>query len=382
MSDSHEKNRAAHGVPPGEDKRRDFLKTVGIGGVSLGLGAVAGGPAIAFVAYPIFNTTVSGSGGFVKVGKSDAFKEGHPVKVDLFADKRDAWNRIVKVKVGSAWVMREGTSFARIAGVPAPRLRRRFRRGPSRSSSARATTRRFQPVGKVEGGPAPRRMDTLEFEEKEDWSRFGISASGRASRKERSSDEGGPRLARRAHRGSRALGGLANEQVPEARAPLRIRQRVDVPVHATGRARHPARDLLQRVRDRRVGEHRYLNDQVTAGWFLRGSPSRFSAMVDRTAFHFLQTVIAGAIGARASSTGSRARHGRPGAGFCAHRLSAALGPEGLLGNAGRHRDHGERARRRAAARAASGRAEYGNPRLTRFYALHVFVLPTGSASRS
>ncbi|HVW30534.1 MAG TPA: Rieske (2Fe-2S) protein [Polyangiaceae bacterium] len=165
MSDSHEKNREAHGVPPGEDTRRDFLKTVGIGGISLGLGAVAGAPGIAYVAYPIFHATVSGSGGFVKIGKSDNFKEGKPAKVDIFADKRDAWNRIVKVRVGSAWVMREGGKLRAYSTV-CPHL------GCAVDFDSDVTKFKcpchhstFNLDGKVEGGPAPRGMDELELEE-------------------------------------------------------------------------------------------------------------------------------------------------------------------------------------------------------------------------
>src|SRR5262245_52957660 len=120
MSDAHDQNRAgkpAHAAPSAEDPRRDFLKTIGIGGIGLGLAAVAGGPAVAYVAYPIFHATVEGSGAFVKIGKSESFKAGQPVKVDLFADKRDAWNRIIKVKVGSAWVLRDGDKLRAYSSV-------------------------------------------------------------------------------------------------------------------------------------------------------------------------------------------------------------------------------------------------------------------------
>jgi menaquinol-cytochrome c reductase iron-sulfur subunit len=167
MSDAHEKNRAPHAAPSGDDTRRDFLKTVGIGGIGLGLGAVAGAPAVAYVAYPIFNVTVSGSGGFVKVGKSEAFKADQPVKVDLFADKRDAWNRILKVKVGSAWILRQGDKLQAYSSV-CPHL------GCAVDYDSDVTKFKcpchhstFTLDGKVEGGPAPRPMDALELEEKD-----------------------------------------------------------------------------------------------------------------------------------------------------------------------------------------------------------------------
>ena len=155
-----------HHAPP-EDSRRDFLKTVGIGGIGVGLVAVAAAPAGAYVVYPLFHATVSGSGGFVKVGKSTSFKAGTPVKVDLFADKRDAWNRIVKVKVGSAWVLREGDGLRAYSTV-CPHLGCAVDYEPDVTKfKCPCHHSTFTRDGKVEGGPAPRAMDQLELEEKD-----------------------------------------------------------------------------------------------------------------------------------------------------------------------------------------------------------------------
>lgn len=155
-------------APSGEDSRRDFLKTVGLGGLSVGLGAVVAAPALVYIGYPLGHTTVSGADGFVKVGKLEAFKQGQPTKVDVFADKRDAWNRIIKVKVGSAWVVREGDKLRAYSTV-CPHLGcavdyegdlGKFKCPCHKSVFSTAD-------GKVEGGPAPRPMDELEVEEKD-----------------------------------------------------------------------------------------------------------------------------------------------------------------------------------------------------------------------
>jgi menaquinol-cytochrome c reductase iron-sulfur subunit len=150
-----------------EEARRDFLKTIGIGGLGLGLGAAVAAPAGAYVAYPLKHVTVSGSVGFVPIGRSERFKAGQPTKVDVFADKRDAWNRIIKVKVGSAWVLREGTELKAYSSV-CPHL------GCAVDFDTDATKFKcpchhstFTLGGKVEGGPSPRAMDALELEEKE-----------------------------------------------------------------------------------------------------------------------------------------------------------------------------------------------------------------------
>jgi Rieske Fe-S protein len=113
------------------------------------------------------HATVSGADTFIKVGKVDAFKPGQPVKVDVFADKRDAWNRIIKVKVGSAWIMREGDKLRAYSTV-CPHL------GCAVDYDGDVTRFKcpchhsvFGMDGKVESGPSPRPMDDLELEEKD-----------------------------------------------------------------------------------------------------------------------------------------------------------------------------------------------------------------------
>lgn len=167
---SHDEKKAGTGPAApasAEATRRDFLKTAGIGGLGLGLAAVAGAPAVLYVTYPLEHSTVTGGSGFIKIGKSELFKPGAPVKVDVFADKRDAWNRIVQVKVGSAWLIRRGDALTAYSTV-CPHL------GCAVDYDGEATKFKcpchhssFAMDGKVEGGPAPRGMDTLEVEEKD-----------------------------------------------------------------------------------------------------------------------------------------------------------------------------------------------------------------------
>lgn len=151
----------------GDPTRRDFLKTAGIGGLGLGLAAVAGAPAVLSVTYPLNHETVSGASGFVKIGKSELFKPGKPVKVDVFADKRDAWNRFVQMKIGSAWVLRSGEKL-QVFSTVCPHL------GCAVDYDDAATKFKcpchnsvFSADGKVQSGPAPRGMDELEVEEKD-----------------------------------------------------------------------------------------------------------------------------------------------------------------------------------------------------------------------
>jgi len=126
----------------------------------------------------------------------------------------------------------------------------------------------------------------------------------------------------------------------------------------------------------------YLNDQVTAGWFLRGLHHHgSSAMVIVVALHFAQTALAGAY--------KRPRElnwliGLAMAGLVlGFALTGYLLPwdqkgywatqvaTGIMGSV----PGGEPLRVML-----QGGNEYGNLTLTRFYALHVFVLPIGLAT--
>lgn len=125
----------------------------------------------------------------------------------------------------------------------------------------------------------------------------------------------------------------------------------------------------------------YLNDQVTAGWFLRGLHHHgSSAMVVLTGLHFLQTSLAGAYKKPRELnwlTGLAM-----GGLVLAFALTGYLLPwdqkgywatqvaTGIMGSV----PGGEPQRV-----LLQGGAEYGNLTITRFYALHVFVLPIGLA---
>lgn len=148
--------------PSVEDTRREFLKVIGMGGLGAGLAVVVAGPGAALVAYPLAHQTISGGTGFLVAGKLDQFKPGKPVKVDLFADKRDAWNRAVQIKVGSAWVLNQDGKLVAYTTV-CPHLGcavdydtadNKFKCPCHRSV--------FGHDGTVLSGPAPRPLDRLE----------------------------------------------------------------------------------------------------------------------------------------------------------------------------------------------------------------------------
>ena len=149
------------GHPVEDDGRRLFLK-LGIHGLGAGVAAVTAGPAIAYLAFPLAHDPTSGGHGFVPAGRVERFKEGEPVKVDLIADKTDAWNRVEQVKVGSAWVVKlEGKLVA--YSTVCPHLGCAIDYGAAASKFKCPCHRSaFSKEGKIEDGPAPRVMDELE----------------------------------------------------------------------------------------------------------------------------------------------------------------------------------------------------------------------------
>jgi menaquinol-cytochrome c reductase iron-sulfur subunit len=152
-------------LPAPEEPRRVFLKVIGIGGLGAGLAAIVGAPAVGYVAYPLFHETVAGGAGFLPAGKRDEFPPGKPVKVDLFADKKDAWNRVVQVKVGSAWIVNEGGTLRAFSTV-CPHLGCAIDfEGDAQKFQCPCHRSAFTKEGTVLGGPSPRPLDELEVKQ-------------------------------------------------------------------------------------------------------------------------------------------------------------------------------------------------------------------------
>ncbi len=146
------------------DGRRAFLK-VGVGAMGAGLAAVVAVPALRYMLWPLADdaNVISGGGELTVVGERSEFG-AEPVKVDIYADRVDAWNQTKNVKIGSAWVAEiEGELVAFSSVCPhlgcavdwSPEAQR-FKCPCHRSAFGRD--------GAAEEGPAPRALDTLELE--------------------------------------------------------------------------------------------------------------------------------------------------------------------------------------------------------------------------
>ncbi len=100
------------------------------------------------------------------VGDRSQFGE-QPIKVDIYADRTDAWNRTRNVKIGSAWVVEQAGELIAFSSA-CPHLGcavdwsadvGKFKCPCHRSA--------FGIDGSHEEGPSPRPLDTLELELRE-----------------------------------------------------------------------------------------------------------------------------------------------------------------------------------------------------------------------
>lgn len=166
MSDEHPQSRKPSNADA-SDSRRTFLKA-GVGALGAGLATVVVAPALRYALWPLAEGVKISSGGedFVVVGNKAQFG-AEPVKVDIYADRVDAWNRTKNVKIGSAWVVEIDGELHAFSSV-CPHLgcavdwspeAGRFKCPCHRSA--------FAVDGTPEAGPAPRSLDTLEIESRE-----------------------------------------------------------------------------------------------------------------------------------------------------------------------------------------------------------------------
>ncbi|MDC0671139.1 QcrA and Rieske domain-containing protein [Nannocystis radixulma] len=152
----------AGGEPDGG--RRAVLK-LGIGALGLGLAAVPAVPAIGYLLFP--SGVKHGEAAFLPAGKRSALAGSTPVRVDLYADKVDAWNKTPDVKLGSCWVLeRDGAlhAFSTVCphlgcAVDFDAEAQKFKCPCHRSA--------FGLDGTVEAGPSPRPLDSLEIKEQD-----------------------------------------------------------------------------------------------------------------------------------------------------------------------------------------------------------------------
>jgi Rieske Fe-S protein len=163
MSNEHERSG-----PAPNDGRRAFLK-VGVGALGAGLATIVVAPALRATIWPITSDAGVTSGGdeFVVVGKREAFG-AEPVRVDIYADRVDAWNRNKNVKIGSAWVVeRDGQLHAFSTVCPHLGCAVDYN-AEDQKFECPCHDSAFGLDGSHQAGPSPRPLDQLEVESQHD----------------------------------------------------------------------------------------------------------------------------------------------------------------------------------------------------------------------
>lgn len=149
-------------LSPEAASRRRLLK-LGVGALGCGLAAVPIVPALGYLVHPL-NAGPGGTGALVPIGKRSAFG-ALPVRVDLYADRRDAWSRESDVKLGSCWVLERNGSLQALS-TTCPHLGCAIDfdagQGVFKCPCHRSA---FDLAGQVKAGPSPRPMDSLELKE-------------------------------------------------------------------------------------------------------------------------------------------------------------------------------------------------------------------------
>jgi Rieske Fe-S protein len=163
MSDEDQKQP---GEKARDDSRRTFLK-VGVGAVGAGVACISAAPAVGYVLFPLDAQVTSGGEEFVVVGKRKMFNAETPVKVDVYADVKDAWNRQKNVRLGSCWVIeRDGDLVA--FSTTCPHLGCAIDFDPEATKFKCPCHRSaFSIEGKREEGPSPRDMDELSLKDED-----------------------------------------------------------------------------------------------------------------------------------------------------------------------------------------------------------------------
>lgn len=139
--------------------RRTALKVVLASGAAA-VCAAAVAPPIAFVIAP---SRVAGGGAhWIKTVKLEKLSEGHPHKVKIVADERDAWKLEKDAELGAVWLVRNGDTV-RALSVVCPHLGCSIDAAEGgKGFSCPCHDSSFDMAGKRGSGPSPRDMDALE----------------------------------------------------------------------------------------------------------------------------------------------------------------------------------------------------------------------------
>jgi menaquinol-cytochrome c reductase iron-sulfur subunit len=140
------------------------------GAFGAAMGAIAVIPGLGFLAHPLRRPTTTGGDDPLRVASPDQIRPGKPMRVSVVGQRRDAWLRLDRVKLGAAWLVRQREdgpvkAFSTVCphlgcGIDWNAKTSQFD-CPCHASS-------FDLDGRCLGGPSPRGLDELEVTVKEE----------------------------------------------------------------------------------------------------------------------------------------------------------------------------------------------------------------------
>ena len=156
---------AGAGASGPEDPSRRRALAIGVSVLGGGLVVAPLVPALGFLGFPLRGAVTSAGGDFIAAGSRAQFGPTIPIKVDLYADRRDAWAVERQVKIGSCWVLERDGELKAFSTV-CPHLGCAIEYDEE-ASAFRCPCHRseFDLDGTPVEGPSPRGLDTLEVKQ-------------------------------------------------------------------------------------------------------------------------------------------------------------------------------------------------------------------------
>lgn len=142
--------------PPDDPGRRRLLLTIGAA-------TCLGAPAAVSLLGPARLDTVTGGEGWLDVIGVDEILAGHPLRVILRGDRKDAWAVSTNVEIGAAWILKkeDGSVVAFSSACPHLGCSVGFSE-PKGRFECPCHEGIFDKEGAVVSGPSPRPLDRLE----------------------------------------------------------------------------------------------------------------------------------------------------------------------------------------------------------------------------
>lgn len=148
--------------PPDRDARRGFLE-LATRLLASAVGAVIAVPAIRFILHPLGESAGSLDHETIRVAARRELNPRRPVRVSVFGELHDAWTRVDRIKLGTAWLVQSGEGNVRAFSAECPHQGCQIDwNDDARRFDCPCHKSGFGEDGRCLFGPAPRGMDELD----------------------------------------------------------------------------------------------------------------------------------------------------------------------------------------------------------------------------